>query len=280
MLSSLNGAILDWLQLYGAPAVVLWYVYAFILGGCFGSFTTACVWRIPRGISIVWPPSSCPKCGHRLGPMENIPIFGWIWLRGKCRGCGMPISPRYLIIEVVTALLFTIGAGVALRENVPLAVLPAWTLIVISVGSACTDCELRIIPDAFTISGMVLALLWSVLVPGRTGVLESLGWTVAQIGAVGLFGASAAIGGKLLFHRDALGWGDVKYLMAVAGLSGLPGVLFSMLAGSILALFWLLFDAWKRGRMRRKFAFGPFLAAGAVLWLPLEGFLFDFLLKH
>ena len=60
MLSSLNGAILDWLQLYGAPAVVLWYVYAFILGGCFGSFTTACVWRIPRGISIVWPPSSCP----------------------------------------------------------------------------------------------------------------------------------------------------------------------------------------------------------------------------
>ena len=106
MLSSLNGAILDWLQLYGVPAVVLWYVYAFILGGCFGSFTTACVWRIPRGISIVWPPSSCPKCGHRLGPMENIPIFGWIWLRGKCKGCGMPISPRYLIIEVVTALLF------------------------------------------------------------------------------------------------------------------------------------------------------------------------------
>ena len=68
--------------------------------------------------------------------------------------------------------------------------------------------------------------------------------------------------------------------MAVAGLSGLPGALFSMLAGSILALLWLLFDAWKRGRMRRKFAFGPFLAAGAVLWLPLEGFLFDFLLKH
>lgn len=279
MLSPLNGAVLEWLALYGTPALVLWYVYAFILGGCFGSFTTACVWRIPRGISIVWPPSRCPKCGHRLGPMENIPIFGWILLRGKCRGCGLPISPRYLVIEVVTAVLFTLTAGLALRNGVPLAVLPMWTLIVLSVGCTCTDCELRIIPDKFTISGMVLALLWSVLVPGRTEVPLSLLWTGGQICAVGAFGASAAIGGKLLFKRDALGWGDVKYLMAVAGLTSLPGALFAMFAGSVLALLWLVFDAWKRGRMRRKFAFGPFLAAGAVAWLFAGPFLLDFLLK-
>jgi len=110
MLSSLNQAVLDWLELYGAPASGIWYVYSFILGACFGSFTTACVWRVPRGISIVWPPSSCPKCGHKLGLWENIPILGWICLRGKCKGCGMPISPRYLIIELVTALLFTLSS--------------------------------------------------------------------------------------------------------------------------------------------------------------------------
>ena len=105
MLASLQTAILDWLALYGAAATTLWLVYSFILGACFGSFTTACVWRIPRGISIVWPPSSCPKCGHKLGPLENIPILGWLILRGKCKGCGLPISPRYILIELATAIL-------------------------------------------------------------------------------------------------------------------------------------------------------------------------------
>lgn len=280
MLSSLNQAVLDWLELYGAPASGIWYVYSFILGACFGSFTTACVWRVPRGISIVWPPSSCPKCGHKLGLWENIPILGWICLRGKCKGCGMPISPRYLIIELVTALLFTLSSFFALDRGVPLAILPAWMLIVLSVGSTCTDCELRIIPDKFTYTAMVLALLWSVLVPGRMAPLYSLAYTAAGIGAVGLFGASAVYGGKLLFKRDALGWGDVKYLMAAAGLTSVPGALFAVFAGSAFALIWLLFDAWRRGRLRRRFAFGPFLAAGAVTWLFAGTFLLEFCLKR
>ncbi len=280
MLISLNRIILDWLALYGMPALVLWYVYSFILGACFGSFTTACVWRIPRGISIVWPPSSCPKCGHKLGALENIPIFGWILLRGKCKGCAMPISPRYLIIELVTAILFTLSAVLALRSGRPLTVLPAWTLIVLSVGSTCTDCELRIIPDKFTYPAMAFALLWSLLVPGPMTPLFSLGYAFAGICAIGLFGASAIYGGKLLFKRDALGWGDVKYLMAVAGLTNVLGTLFAVFAGSLLALLWLLFDALHRGRMRRKFAFGPFLAAGAVLWLLTGTFLLDFYLKR
>ena len=110
MLDFWNGRILEWLDLYGSTAVVLWCFWSFVLGACFGSFTTACVWRIPRGISIVWPPSSCPKCGHRLGASENIPILGWLLLRGRCKGCGLPISPRYVLIELATALLFTVTA--------------------------------------------------------------------------------------------------------------------------------------------------------------------------
>ena len=97
-------------------------------------------------------------------------------------------------------------------------------------------------------------------------------FTLASIAAIGLFCSCAAWAGKLLFKRDALGWGDVKFLMAAAGFIGVFGALFAMFAGSLFALLWLLFDAWKRGRLRRKFAFGPFLAAGAVLWLLIGPF--------
>lgn len=273
MLASLQTAILDWLALYGAAATTLWLVYSFILGACFGSFTTACVWRIPRGISIVWPPSSCPKCGHKLGPLENIPILGWLILRGKCKDCGLPISPRYILIELATAILFTLTSYLALRAGEPLAVLIPWTLIVLSVGSTCTDCELRIIPDKFTYTAMILALLWSFLVPSKTmPPFHAFLFTLVSIAAIGLFCSCAAWVGKLLFKRDALGWGDVKFLMAAAGFIGVFGALFAMFAGSLFALLWLLFDAWKRGRLRRKFAFGPFLAAGAILWLLIGPF--------
>lgn len=278
MLASLQTAILDWLSLYGAAATALWLVYSFILGACFGSFTTACVWRIPRGISIIWPPSSCPKCGHKLGLLENIPILGWLILRGKCKGCGQPISPRYIFIELATAILFTFTSYLALRGGEPVAVLIPWTLIVLSVGSTCTDCELRIIPDKFTYSAMILALLWSFLVPSeKMPPFHAFLLALASIAAIGLFCSCAAWAGKLMFKRDALGWGDVKFLMAAAGLTGVFGALFAMFSGSLFALLWLLFDAWKRGRLRRKFAFGPFLAAGAVLWLLIGPFVLKLL---
>lgn len=284
MLDFWNGRILEWLDLYGSTAVVLWCFWSFVLGACFGSFTTACVWRIPRGISIVWPPSSCPKCGHRLGASENIPILGWLLLRGRCKGCGLPISPRYVLIELATALLFTVTAYSAVLCRLPLSVIPAWCLIVLCIGSACTDCELRIIPDKFTCSGMILALLCAFLfpstkMPSNMTPLFALTYTFAQIAAVGLFGYSAWYAGKLLFQREALGRGDVKFLMAIAGFTSVFGALVAILTGSLLALLWLLCDAVKRGRLRRKFAYGPFLAAGALLWLLFRGIGMRLLLK-
>src|SRR4051794_30363881 len=81
-------------------------VFLFLLGACIGSFLNVVVWRLPRGESLVTPPSHCPKCGRPLKWYDNIPIFGWIKLRGKCRFCGQAISPRYPIVEAVTACLF------------------------------------------------------------------------------------------------------------------------------------------------------------------------------
>lgn len=284
MLDFLNRDILDWLNLYGTAAAVMWCFWSFVLGACFGSFTTACVWRVPRGISIVWPPSSCPKCKRHLGLTENIPILGWLLLRGKCKGCGLPISPRYVIIELVTAILFAATAYLALLSRVPLSVVPAWCLIVLCVGSACTDCELRIIPDQFTYTGMILALLCAVLfpstkMPSNMTPLFSLAYTFAQIAAVGLFGYSAWFAGKILFKKEALGQGDVKFLMAVAGFTSVFGALAAIFAGSLLALSWIVFDAVKRGRIRRKFAYGPFLATGAVLWLLFKNVVMNLFLK-
>src|SRR5881398_815126 len=84
----------------------LYITFAFAFGACVGSFLNVVVWRLPRGESIVSPPSHCPKCGTKLAWYDNIPVFGWIALRGKCRYCGQPISVRYPIFEAITGLLF------------------------------------------------------------------------------------------------------------------------------------------------------------------------------
>jgi len=85
---------------------ILTILFLFALGACVGSFLNVVVWRMPRGESLVHPPSACPKCGHKLAAYDNVPIFGWLWLRGKCRYCRSPISPRYPIVELLTALIF------------------------------------------------------------------------------------------------------------------------------------------------------------------------------
>jgi len=79
--------------------------FAFVLGLVLGSFLNVCIYRIPRGMSIVYPPSHCPSCGHRLSPLDNIPLLSYMLLRGKCRYCGASISPRYPLVELLTGLL-------------------------------------------------------------------------------------------------------------------------------------------------------------------------------
>src|ERR1700709_162213 len=83
-------------------------IFLFVLGSCIGSFLNVVVWRLPRGESLVTPPSRCPKCNTRLSWRDNIPVFGWIFLRGKCRYCKAPISPRYPTIEAITGGLFVL----------------------------------------------------------------------------------------------------------------------------------------------------------------------------
>ena len=87
---------------------IVYLVFFAMLGACVGSFLNVVVWRLPRGESLVTPPSRCPKCGTKLAWYDNVPVFGWLMLRGKCRYCSQPISPRYPIIEAVTGLIFAL----------------------------------------------------------------------------------------------------------------------------------------------------------------------------
>jgi leader peptidase (prepilin peptidase)/N-methyltransferase len=141
-----------------------WTVTAFVFGAIVGSFLNVCIYRMPLGQSIVHPPSHCPHCGYSIPWYLNIPLFTWLWLRGKCAHCQAPISPRYFVVELLTALLFA-SCWVDFGRISPLLP-PAFALLIagLLVGSFI-DLEHLIIPDQITYGGMAAGLICSLLVP-------------------------------------------------------------------------------------------------------------------
>jgi leader peptidase (prepilin peptidase)/N-methyltransferase len=203
----------------------IYIVFFFALGSCIGSFLNVVVWRLPRGESLVTPPSHCPKCGNRLKWYDNIPVFGWIKLRGKCRFCGLPISPRYPIVEAVTGALlvlyyvmfFLLNVGPCAYPGVltdlgnPVRELPLawgrdWDIYALYMLLLCTllagsliDAEHFILPiEMFWYVAIPAALVWHAIidVPGARGSLNA-----APVGA-----ALAAGGGIGLLISVALWW--------------------------------------------------------------------------
>lgn len=286
MFNEANRVICDWLTASGTPGFAFSMVYAFVIGACFGSFATACIWRIPRGISIVKPRSKCPKCGHMITAIENIPMLSWLLLKGKCSGCGLPISSKYFKTELVMAILFTITAAIRFHYQVPITVIPAWIMIWIAVSSARTDLEKLIIPDKFTYTAMILAVVYSFCFPAFTafpgdGVRNIvLVYTILSGVAAAVFGTAIAISGKLIFGKDAFGWGDVKYMVAIAMFFNIFGMMFILASACVFSLVWFIFDRVRRGKFRRYFPFGPFLALGTILWciitIQKNGFVYWF----
>ena len=274
MFSELNRAICEWLETSGTPGFAFSMIYAFVIGACFGSFATACIWRIPRGISIVKPRSKCPRCGHMITASENIPLLSWLILKGKCSGCGLPISSKYFKTELVMAILFTLTAFIRFHYNVPVTVLPAWIMIWFAVSSARTDLEKLVIPDKFTYTAMILAILYSVSFPQFTAfpghsMTVAVIYTVLSGVATAIFGTAIVFSGKLLFAKDAFGWGDVKYMVAAAMFFNVLGMMFILAAACIFSLIWFVIDRIRRGKFRRYFPFGPFLALATLLWCLL-----------
>jgi leader peptidase (prepilin peptidase)/N-methyltransferase len=228
--------------------------FAGVMGAVLGSFLNVVAFRLPRRESIVKPRSRCTSCGTAIKPYDNIPVLSWLALRGHCRTCSAPISPRYPLVEAGTALLC---AAAVLTHSGAASIALSVALVLVLVPAALIDLEHRIIPNRLTGFGALLALaLGSALDPG--------GEPTRLI-------AGAAAGGFLLAaalaYPGGMGMGDVK----LAGVMGLllgaavaPAILMALLSGVALGA---VIVARKGARAGRKTAvpFGPFLALGGVV---------------
>jgi leader peptidase (prepilin peptidase)/N-methyltransferase len=229
--------------------------FAAPFGLVIGSFLNVVAYRLPRGESIVNPPSHCPGCDSPIKPWDNIPLLSWIFLRGRCRNCATRISPRYPLVELVTGVLFA-AVAVSNGLNDDLAVLLPFAAMLIAVADI--DLEHRIVPNKILVPMAVYGVAASAVV--RTGMLPEL--LIAGAAAFTFLLVAA------LIHPAGMGMGDVK----LAGVMGLylgasiaPALLVAFLSGSVVGIGVML----KHGAGGRKkgVPFAPFLAFGAIVAL-------------
>jgi leader peptidase (prepilin peptidase)/N-methyltransferase len=190
-------------------------IFAFLFGACIGSFLNVCIGRWPAGMSVIRPPSRCPSCERPIRAYENIPIFGWIALRGRCAGCASPISAQYPLVELLIAIIWL---GAALLFGPTLLALRVAVFVTLMIGIAITDAKSYIIPDGFTIFGLIWILLSAFLAVFMNSTSSFAGPYDAMMGALTGAGAIAIAGwlGEAALKREAMGFGDVT-LMAVVG---------------------------------------------------------------
>jgi len=225
-----------------------------LVGAVLGSFLNVCIVRLPLGQSLVRPRSRCPKCQRPIPWSENIPIISWLVLKGRCRGCGQPISIQYPLVELATALMW---AGAVLAWGVSLQALAGAILGTILLGISVTDAKHYLIPDQYTIGGLILGVALG-LAGGVDGLLDAL------LGAVVGFGIRYGVAriGAWVFREEAMGGGDIKMMAMVGAFLGWKGVLLTIFAGSALGLvFFVPFMVKKK----RHVPFGVFLAMGAAI---------------
>ena len=234
---------------------------AFIAGAVTGSFANVCIYRIPLRQSIVLPASHCIHCEKPINWYDNIPIFSYLILRGRCRFCQGTISPRYPLIELVTALLFL---GLWLRNNGSII----WFLIEIVIVTLlliglAIDLEHKLLPDRITLSLLVFSLLVS-FVPGD---LSPIGALIGAVSGGGLMYGIAVVG-DAVYKRETMGGGDIKLTAAIGAFLGwkllLVGLFLAFVLGAVGGLIYLAI-----GGRDKTIPFGPFLAAGALLALVI-----------
>ena len=233
-------------------------VPVFALAGLMiGSFLNVCIYRLPRRESIVWPASHCTSCNRPLAWFENVPVIGWLALRGRCRTCGAPISAIYPLVELTTGVVFAGGAlvyGLSPLLFVRLAFASA--LIVLFV----IDLQHRILPNVITLPGIAAGFAASLFLPP--------GWLSSLIGIVAGGGILFAIAEAYYRLRgiEGLGMGDVKMLAMIGAVLGWPLMLltlvFASFAGSLVGVGLM---ASGRGGMQAALPFGTFLALGALV---------------
>jgi leader peptidase (prepilin peptidase)/N-methyltransferase len=217
--------------------------FAFVLGICIGSFLNVVIYRVPAGKSIVRPGSTC-ACGTPIAWRDNIPILSWFLLGGKARCCGRPFSFRYPFVELLTGLIFV---ACWLRLS-PEAAVCGWVFLASLVCATFIDLDHMIIPDAFTIGLAVAGVVLSGLIPALHGqvsgyfVLDVLRSVSASV--VGIVAGSGvvlwiALLAEALLKKEAMGFGDVKFVGAIGAFCGWHGAVFSVFGGAAVGTIWI-----------------------------------------
>lgn len=232
-----------------------WIVVAAVLGGVLGSFLNVCILRLPANQSVLRPRSRCPKCESPISWYDNVPVLSWLVLRGRCRKCRERISIQYPLIEAAVAAIWALTVWHYGFGWTALAGAVFGTLL---LGIAATDARTYIIPDEFTLGGLVLGLPLAL----RDG-LPGLWW--ALIGAATGFALLLAVAwiGEKVFRREAMGGGDIKMMAMVGAFVGWEGVVLTIFGGALLGT--LIFVPLTIIGKKRLVPFGVFLAAAAAV---------------
>lgn len=241
---------------------------SFLFGAVVGSFLNVCIHRMPREESIINPPSHCPGCNQPIRWSDNIPLLSYCLLRGKCRNCPTRISPRYVLVELLTGVLFL---AILLKYGWHWTVPIYWLLVAGLITSTFIDFEHYIIPNEITYGGIIAGLVFSVVHPPLMGV-ETIGASVLRsfigilVGGVSLL--LIAMAGEKIFKKEAMGMGDVKFLAGIGAFLGWQATLFilfvSSVAGGVIGMALVLAN--NRGWQSR-IPYGPYIALGALVWL-------------
>lgn len=234
------------------------YVLLFLAGSVLGSFFNVLIYRVPRGLSIVRPASSCPACGTRIRPSDNVPILGYLFLRGRCRSCGEKISPRYIVVEALAgAIPALLHARYGLGPEFYVYVALSYALLIITF----VDLDHRIIPDKITLPGLAVGLVAAPLL-GLTTFSGSL--IGAAIGGGALY--LIAVLGTLVFRKESMGGGDIKLAAMLGAFLGWQAVVILLfLAFLVGAVAGVITVSSKDGRWDSAIPFGPFIALGSIL---------------
>ena len=249
--------------------------FSFGLGACIASFLNVVIWRVPRGESIVSPPSHCPNCNAPIRWWQNIPILSWLALRGKCANCRAAISPRYILIELLGGVLFLAAFLHMLKFGLPPHFLVVyWIWIALMIVGSFIDFDHQLLPDFVTVGGMALGLVAnaydSFFFWGKIYWENYLLYCVGGLAVgFGLLWLVRWLGSKA-FKREAMGMGDVFLMGAVGALFGPVAVLFTLILssvfGSVVGVGMILLSKAKLGKFVA-IPYGPYICLGCLAWM-------------
>ena len=236
-------------------------VVVFLFGSCIGSFLNVCIYRIPENRSIVSPGSSCPSCKTAIPFYLNIPILSYLFLKGKCRFCNHDISARYPLIEALTGIFALL---LFLKFGLTPALLYWFVFISVLITISFIDFDHQIIPDIISLPGIVIFASSFYFFPEMTITDTILG---ILIGGGSLYAVAFLY--SLLRKQEGMGGGDIKLLAMIGAATGIKGVFFTIFTGSLLGTIFgiLLMVSSKIKDIKLKIPFGPFLSAGAILYI-------------